>query len=79
MDNLLRIILGLKERYGPTVVIVEHILGVVMDTCGTVTVLDHGQKIAEAPPDEVKDDHAAIEAYLGQEMDDEEGRAALHG
>ena len=50
-----------------------------MDTCGAVTVLDHGQKIAEAPPDEVKDDHAVIEAYLGQEMDDEEGRAALHG
>ena len=29
--------------------------------------------------DEVKDDHAVIEAYLGQEMDDEEVRAALHG
>ena len=77
VDNLLRIILGLKERYGLTVVIVEHILRVVMDTCGIVTVLDHGQKIAEGTPDEVKNDHAVIEAYLGREMDDEEVRAAL--
>ena len=77
VDNLLRIILDLKERYGLTVVIVEHILRVVMDTCGTVTVLDHGQKIAEGPPEEVKNDHAVIEAYLGREMGDEEVRAAL--
>ena len=77
VDNLLRIILDLKQRYGLTVVIVEHILRVVMDTCGTVTVLDHGQKIAEGPPDEVKNDHAVIEAYLGREMGDEEVRAAL--
>ena len=77
VDNLLRILLGLKERYGLTVVIVEHILRVVMDTCGIVTVLDHGQKIAEGPPEEVKNDHAVIEAYLGREMGDEEVRAAL--
>ena len=79
VDHLLRIILALKERYGLTVVIVEHILRVVMDTCGVVTVLDHGQKIAEGAPEEVKNDHAVIEAYLGREMGDEEVRAALRG
>ena len=77
VDNLLRIIIGLKERYGLTVVIVEHILRVVMDTCAKVTVLDHGQKIAEGSPDEVKNDHAVIEAYLGREMEDDEVRQAL--
>ena len=79
VDNLLRIIVSLKERYGLTVVIVEHILRVVMDTCAKVTVLDHGQKIAEGSPDEVKNDHAVIEAYLGREMEDDEVRRALQG
>lgn len=79
VDNLLRIIVQLKERYGLTVVIVEHILRVVMDTCETVTVLDHGQKIAEGTPDEVKSDHGVIEAYLGREMEDDEVRKALQG
>ena len=79
VDNLLRIIVSLKERYGLTVVIVEHILRVVMDTCQKVTVLDHGQKIAEGSPDEVKNDHAVIEAYLGREMEDDEVRRMLRG
>lgn len=79
VDNLMAILMELKKRYGLTVVVVEHILKVVMDTCDRVTVLDYGVKIAEGTPDEVKDDHAVIEAYLGQEMDDEEVRAAMAG
>ena len=77
VDNLLKIILGLKERYGLTVIVVEHILKVVMETCNKVTVLDHGQKISEGSPDHVKSDPAVIEAYLGREMQDEEVREAL--
>ena len=43
-------ILSLKEKYKLTVVVVEHILKVVMNTCERITVLDHGQKIAEGSP-----------------------------
>jgi len=77
VDNLMEIVIGLKNRYGLTLLIVEHILKVVMDTCDTVTVLDHGQKIGEGTPGVVKDDPAVIEAYLGKEMDDDAVRAAF--
>ena len=40
-----------------------------MDTCSKVTVLDHGEKIAEGTPSQIKDDNAVIEAYLGKKMD----------
>ena len=79
VDNLLNIILRRKERYGLTIIVIEHILKVVMNTCERITVLDHGQKIAEGSPEEVKNDHAVIEAYLGQEMADKDVRHLIRG
>ncbi|MCC6469266.1 MAG: ABC transporter ATP-binding protein [Alphaproteobacteria bacterium] len=77
VDKLLSTVLALKQRYGLTVVIIEHILKVVMESCDTVTVLEHGEKIAEGAPAAIKDDHRVIEAYLGKEMGDAEVRAFL--
>ena len=77
VDKLLETVMALKERFGLTVIIIEHILKVVMDTCNIVSVLEHGEKIAEGPPAAIKDDHRVIEAYLGKEMDDAEVRAYL--
>ncbi len=79
VDKVLSTVLALKERFGLTVVIIEHILKVVMDTCDVVSVLEHGEKIAEGPPAAIKDDHRVIEAYLGKEMQDAEVRAFLRG
>ena len=79
VENIMSTILTLKERYKLTVVVVEHILKVVMSTCERISVLDHGQKIADGTPEEVKKNHAVIEAYLGKEMADDEIRKAIQG
>jgi branched-chain amino acid transport system ATP-binding protein len=77
VDKLLSTVLALKQRFGLTIIIIEHILKVVMESCETVTVLEHGEKIAEGPPAAIKTDHRVIEAYLGKEMGDAEVRAFL--
>src|SRR5437868_5462260 len=73
--KLLGTVLSLKARYGRTVILVEHVMKLVMASCDVVTVLDHGEKIAEGPPEAIRDDHRVIEAYLGKEMKDAEVRA----
>ena len=77
VDNIMNIIVRMKEEYNHSIIVVEHILKVVMETCERVSVLDHGEKIAEGTPERIRDDSAVVEAYLGKEMNDEDIRAAL--
>ncbi len=60
-----RILRQLVEERGLAICLVEHDVGLVMDTCEVIHVLDYGEIIASGPPEQVKNDPLVVNAYLG--------------
>lgn len=61
---LARIIRDLPS-HGISVLVIEHHMGLIMEVCDRIVVLNFGQKIAEGTPAEIRDHQAVIDAYLG--------------
>jgi branched-chain amino acid transport system ATP-binding protein len=55
----------IRDRFGVAILLIEHDMGLVMDICERIAVLDHGVTIAEGVPQSIQSHPEVIAAYLG--------------
>lgn len=62
---LIDLVLHLQEEFGLAIVLIEHNMQVIMNTCRRIQALNYGRIIGEGAPDEIRSNPSVIEAYLG--------------
>lgn len=66
LNNLKERLKKFNEEHNSTFVVIEHNMEFVMSLCTRIIVLAAGKIIAEGTPDEIRNNHEVIEAYLGE-------------
>jgi len=68
LDQMMQIIRQVHQELGMAIFLIEHRMRVVMELCEVIQTLVFGEVIAEGGPDEIRNNPAVIEAYLGKEV-----------
>ncbi len=68
--DLARALRELRDRFGVSILLIDHDMGLVMSVCERILVLDHGVTIAEGSPEVIRHDPRVIAAYLGEDADE---------